>query len=88
MSINNFEDSLIFMVDFNDQDNAGRLKASRSFASSKRQPSIGEIVVARDDEGGECSGAVAAVDGLIVYINLDKSTWRKFTIHTKKTHHD
>ena len=88
MSINRFEDSLVFMVDFNDRDNAGRLKASRSFASSKRQPSIGEIVVARDDEGSECRGAVAAADGLIVYINLDRSTWRKATIQTKKTHQD
>ncbi len=75
-----FEDGLIFEVDFNDRDGAGRLKASRSFATSGRKPDIGETVLARDDEGNECKGTVAAVRGSIVYVDLDRSTWRRLTI--------
>jgi hypothetical protein len=74
------EDTLIFEVDFNDRDNEGRLKASRTFASSARTPDVGEVVVTRDDEGHSCEGTVTEVNGSIVYIDLDRSTWRRLTM--------
>jgi hypothetical protein len=65
-----------FDVDFNDRDRDGRLKASRRFASSVRVPEPGETVWVADDEGNRCRGTVSQVEGLIVYIDLDRSTWR------------
>lgn len=74
-----FEDTLIFEVDFNDRDGNGRLKASRTFASSSRKPDVGETVVAQDDEGNQCEGTVADVNGSLVYIDLDRTTWKRLT---------
>lgn len=78
--MNDFEDGLIFEVDFNDLDKDGRLKASRSFATSGRKPAVGEAVLAHDDEGNECGGTVAEVRGSIVYVELDRTTWRRLTM--------
>jgi hypothetical protein len=75
-----FKDDLIFEVDFNDRDRDGRLKASRTFASSGRKPNVGEFVLAHDDEGNSCKGAVDEVRGSIVYINLDRTTWKRLVV--------
>jgi|SRR5829696_1085552 len=75
-----FEDILIFEVDFNDRDGHGRLKASRTFGSSGRKPNENERVLAHDDEGNECEGNVVEVNGSIVYIDLDRATWKRLTM--------
>jgi hypothetical protein len=68
-------DVLSFEVDFNDLDRDGRLMASMRFASSVRIPDVGEPVWVADDEGNGCRGTVAAVEGLIIYVELDQLTW-------------
>jgi hypothetical protein len=70
-------DALTFEVDYNDRDKDGRLMASMRFASSARFPDPGETVWTGDDEGNGCWGTVAAVDGLIVYIDLARETWSR-----------
>lgn len=65
-----------FDVDFNDRDKDGRLRASMRFASTGRVPDLGETVWIADDDGHRCRGTVSEVDGLIVHIDLDRSTWR------------
>lgn len=65
-----------FDVDFNDRDPDGRLKASMRFASDGRVPEPGETVWTADDEGNRCRGTVSEVRGLVVLIDLDRSTWR------------
>jgi hypothetical protein len=73
------QDTLTIDVDFNDVDLQGRLMATRRFASSLRKPDVGEWAFLVDDEGNRCWGRVERVDGLIVYLALDRSTWERIT---------
>jgi hypothetical protein len=72
-----FQDRLTIDVDFNDVDRDGLLVASRRFASSPREPFSGERVWVSDDEGLGCEAAVDRVDGMIVYLRLDRSTFKR-----------
>ncbi|MGA2163825.1 MAG: hypothetical protein ABSH36_05080 [Solirubrobacteraceae bacterium] len=67
-----------FDVDYNDRDREGRLMASMRFAAGNRIPEPGESVWTADDEGHTCRGTVSHVEGSVVYIDLDRSTWRVF----------
>jgi hypothetical protein len=70
-------DLITFEVDFNDRNKDGRLLASMRFASGAVFPRPGERVWTYDDEGNGCEGTVYSVDGLIVTITLDRSTWAR-----------
>jgi hypothetical protein len=70
------KDQLIFRVDFNNVADGGRLvKASLPHASSYRIPGDGERVFLEDGEGNRCWGSVERVEGLVVLIEIDDTTW-------------
>jgi hypothetical protein len=72
-----FEETLVFHVDFNNFDRGGKyLKGSLWHASgSHRIPRQGERAVLRDGEGNRCWAVVHDVKGVIVRFELDDSTW-------------
>ncbi len=60
-------------VDFSNSDEAGLTFARLERAS--RPVMEGEQVVALDGEGHECHARVARIEGALVYLELDRSTW-------------
>jgi hypothetical protein len=71
-----FQDDLIFRVDFNNVHADGRLiKGSLPHASHPRIPAEGERVFLRDWEGNQCWAWIDQIRGAIVYFEIDYATW-------------
>jgi hypothetical protein len=71
-----FQDDLVFRVDFNNFDAGGKyVKGSLYHGLSRRIPRVRERVFLQDGEGNRCWAWVADKRGVILYFELDASTW-------------
>lgn len=69
-------DDLVFRVDFNNYDAEGRyVKGSLYHGLSRRIPRTHERVFLKDGEGNRCWAWVRDKRGVILYFELDPSTW-------------
>ena len=62
-------------ADFNSIDAERRFRASLRFAESAVRPQPGEWVRLRDDEGNSVRGIVDAVEGMVVRVRPEMTTW-------------
>lgn len=60
-----------YWADFNDIDENGRVFALRE----DRNPVVGTRLHLADHEGNSCWGSVASVEGDLLYVDPDWSTW-------------
>jgi hypothetical protein len=70
-----FQDDLVFRVDFNSIDDDGRVKGSLYHGLSRRIPRIRERVFLQDGEGNRSWAWVADIRGVVLYFELDGTTW-------------
>src|SRR4051812_26445207 len=74
--MSDFEDLLVFRTDFNNvADDGVQVKTSLYHGFSRRIPRDGERVLLRDSEGNRCWGWVRGIRGVIVFVELDETTW-------------
>lgn len=71
-----FQDELIFTLDFNNVAEDGKLvKTSLYAGASRRIPRRDERVFLRDAEGNHCWGWVRDIRGALLFVEVDESTW-------------
>lgn len=70
------QDTLIYRADFNVFDEHGKLlKTSLYHGYSRRTPRLGERAILKDAEGNTCWGTFRESRGVLLFFELDDSTW-------------
>jgi hypothetical protein len=62
-------------VDFNDLEDGGRIAAL--VEDSDRFPIVGQEALLTDDEGNACRATIEDVEGDLIHLALDWSSWNK-----------
>lgn len=81
-----FRRELSFWADFNSVDEHRWFKASLRFADSPERPIEGEWVRLHDDEGNAVLGVVERIDGMILHVRPEMTSWRSSEIAIDTPH--
>jgi len=75
-----FEDVLrgeiVLWVDFNNLKDDERLPTTLRYATGPRKPGVGDWVHIMDSDGDSCLAQVLRVEGMLVEVRPDWSTWK------------
>ncbi len=69
------QEEMILRVDFNAIDDRGRLSALLRYAMGSHRPKVGDWVWLMDGDGNGCLGRVVEVQGELIEVGPDWSTW-------------
>lgn len=72
--MNDFEETPILTVDFNNVADDGRL-VKAAIHRAKGIPMPGRWAILRDPEGNRCLGRIERIQGPIAFVAIDDATW-------------